>query len=251
MNIILSNYSQPYLYKDTNINLLCCFSPSLIEDYFDYNMYYIRPWKIHIFKNIDINIPASTRVNLPEYIDDYGNILLECNPCIYKNSNIMTYTCGFKKHPKSEICYYFAKVEIENNSYKNFQILSKTFNAIIYNDYIYQISKDQKSIEVLSFKTLEKINNFIIVKDSSFSIYRITKVYNSEDLILTMSSPNSVLSLLVDSNMSIKKILKDNNNDIYKCSLYDNYLAYTIKDTNGIQENRSIKIIDDYNALLC
>lgn len=246
MNTVLYNYSQPYLYENNSINLLCCFAEYLVEDYFDNNIYFLKPWKIHLFENINTNTTHSIRLNLPEYVEGYGNVLIECNPCIYPDSNIMTYTCGFKKHPRSAVSYYFVKVELDNNSYKNFQILSRTFNAIIHNNCIYQISKDKKSIEVLKPDTLEPINSITVVEDMQSEISRITKIYNSENLILTISSPNSVSSLLVDSNISIKKILKDNNNDIYKCSLYNNYLAYTIKDSDDIQEKRSIKLINNY-----
>lgn len=246
MNKTLSNYSQPYLYQDTNVNLLCCFADGLVEDYFNNNIYFIKPWKIHLIKDINLNNYESSRLDLPDHVDGYGRVLIECNPCVCADTNIMTYTCGFKQNPRSAVSYYFVKVEIDNNSYKNFQILSKTFNAIIHNDYIYQISKDKKSIEVLNLNTLEQINSFVIIKDERSSINRITKVYNSNDLIITISSPDAICSWLLDINMSTKKILQDLGNDIYKCSLYENYLAYTIKDTNDIQENRSIKIIDNY-----
>lgn len=246
MNKILSNYSQPYLYEETNINLLCCFADSLIEDYFDHHQYFIKPWKIHLFKNINVDNASSIRLDLPCYIEGYGYVLIECNPCVYKNSNIMTYTCGFKMNPRSAVRYYFVKVEIDNNSYKNFQILSQAFNAIIIDDYIYQISKDKHCIEVLSLNTLEQINSYTIVEEEMSSINRISRVYNSNDLILTIATPTSESSMLVDINMDIKKMLKDSDTNIYKCSLYKNYLAYTIKDSNDIQEKRSIKIIDNY-----
>jgi hypothetical protein len=240
MNLILNDYSQPYLYPNNNkINLLCCFASDFMEDYFNNSSYLLKPWKIHLVEGIDQNNTNSIRLNLPEHIENYGNIIIECNPCIYHNTNIITYTCGFKKSSKSAISYYMVSAQLNENSLQNFQILSKTFNGVILNNNIYQISKDKKSIETLNLNTLEKLNTFQMINEDRSSINRITNVYNTNNLIITISNSSSHYSVLTDSNLSTIETIQHDGSNIYKCSIYNNYLAYTIKQN----DNRSINII--------
>ena len=50
--------------------------------------------------------------------------------------------------------------------------------------------------------------------------------------------------MLMDENLKIIKDITMDGEDIYKCSIYKDYLAYTIKDTDKMyaNENRSIVV---------
>ena len=50
--------------------------------------------------------------------------------------------------------------------------------------------------------------------------------------------------LLIDENLEIIKDITMDGEDLYKCSIYKDYLAYTIKDPDKMyaNENRSIVV---------
>jgi len=243
--MILHNYSQPYLYEHNNqIKLLCCYAKDSIQDTFGKNTYTIKPWKIYHIENI--NNAQSYRLNLPNYIKDYGNILIECNPCYYKNNdNIMTYTCGIKKKYNSAVVYYIVSVEKEDDKFYNLQIIHKAFNGIINNGLLYCVSGVGMGVDVVDLKTKKIVNTKKIRYKEYTSIIRITKLYDSNNMILTTGGKKGNASILVNSKLEILKNITHNQKEIYKCSIYKDYLAYTVKndtiETN--LEDRSIQIV--------
>lgn len=241
----LSRYSQPYLYeKDSEINLWCCYAEDSIYDIFGKQEYLIKPWKIHIIKNILSN-SLSIRPDLPNIIDGYGKILIECNPCCYKANNIITYTCGIKKDYKSAVIYYVVSAEQDDNKFYNLQVLHKAFNGVINNGFLYCVSGANMTVDIVDLKTKKIVKTKKIIYNEYTSIIRITKLYDSNNMILTTGGKKGNASILVNSELEILKNVTYNQKDIYKCSIYKDYLAYTVKndtvETN--LENRSIQIV--------
>jgi len=231
----LKNYSQPYLYRTNNsLNMLCCYAEKSIVDKFNNEEYTIKPWKIHKIDDV-LNNQKSSRLDLPEYIRGYGRVLVECNPCVYSDSSIMTYTCGFKKHPKSAVLYYVVSID---SAYKNIKILRRTFNGILHKGLLYCTSFENhgKNIDIIDIDTNTRISTHKIVDDSS-SILRISKIFDSDDFIITSSSKDQNRSMLVNENLELKKEFPG----LYKCSLCDEYLAHTL--TEPETEKRAINII--------
>ena len=50
--------------------------------------------------------------------------------------------------------------------------------------------------------------------------------------------------MLIDENLEIIKDITIDGEDVYKCSIYKDYLAYTVKDPSKLyaSENRSIVV---------
>lgn len=237
-DIELPNYSQPYLYeRNGTINMLCCYAKKTISDQFNKRVYSIKPWKIHLIEDIKNNKIAS-KIDLPKYIKGYGYVLVECNPCVYSDNSLLTYTCGFKKNPQSAVYYYVVSIDAE---YKNIKVLHRSFNGVLHNGLLYCTSSENrgKNIDIIDIVGERKIGTNQIIDNGS--IIRISKIFDSNKFIVTYCSRKGNDSIILDENLK-----KEQNilNDLYKCSIYKNYLAYTT--TEPYTENRSIKIIDNY-----
>lgn len=232
----LENYSQPYLYlQDKNINLLCCYCKESVIDTFAGEEYSINPWKIHNISNIKEGFNSS-RLELPEYINGYGRVFVECNPCVYSDNNLMTYTCGFKQNPQSAVHYYVVSVD---NKYRRINVLHRAFNGVLHKGNLYSTSK--KNIDIIDIKNNKIISTHNIIKDES-TILRITKIFGTNEFIITACRKQGNYSIWLDEDLNIKQKIKANNKDIYKCSIYKNYLAYTTAEP--YTEKRSIILVN-------
>ena len=241
--MILHGHSQPYLYENNNqVNLLCCYAKACIQDKFGKNSYTIKPWKIHRIKDIKNNT-KSDRLNLPNYIKDYGKVLVECNPCVYKDNNIITYTCGFKKHELSAVVYYVVMAELKNNTITNFTVLHRAFNGVLHNSLLYCVSSNTKNIDIIDLSKNTTVKTDVFAEDAFESIVRISKVFDADKFVITIGGKNGDRSILVNDKLEYLRPITDNNTDLYKCSIFKNYLAYTVKDDDSRLENRSIKIL--------
>jgi hypothetical protein len=80
-------------------------------------------------------------------------------------------------------------------------------------------------------------------------IYRLNKIFNEDKFIVTgQTADKSYLSLLTDSSFNIIKELKNNNNEsVYKCSLLNNELVYTLKLNDSSYESREL-VEETYNG---
>lgn len=238
------NFSQPYLYPNNNsIDLLCCFSEDILIDTFGEHRYPIRPWKIHLIKDVENNDEA-IRLKLPEYIPNYGKVILECNPCVYPNNNILTYTCGIKENDKSAILYYMVSISYDDiiGKYNDIKIVSKTFNGVLHQNNIYKISKylDNECIEIIDIDT----NQILKTLKLNEEINRITKIFDSNDFIVTTSiDRDKKQSIIIDKDLNIIKKLENT----YKCSIYRNYFAHTILHNSSEIESRSLEVIKSSN----
>jgi hypothetical protein len=248
----LNNSSQPYLYvNENNLLMLYCFAESSVTRVFGDASYKVRPWKIKLYNlNTDLNITLNTITSLP----DKGQVVVECNPHIFIHNNQieLCYTAGFAKTATSPIVYYFCSMKSDNLSFDNlydFQIISKTFNGTYLNSNNYLLI-DKKNYDVDTITQNLKINNKIIDSYSNFNleeILRIINVFNSNYFLITGKKENNYISYLLNNDLSINKKIQNNNNEnVYKCSIYPKVLAYTnvlnTEEQDQTNEQRSIVI---------
>lgn len=245
-NIILQNSNQPYLYfNEQDMVLLYCFADHTIDMIFG-NRYTIRPWKIRR-KNLTTN--EDIEVNTPKSHSDYGNVIIECNPHIQTINNVSTlyYIAGFNKGPNKPIRYYLCSIPVndltlENIEHSNFNILKRTFTGTVSDNYI--IYNNTKSSNGKIFK--KSINNSSIIETIDLSslgltnILKISKIYNQNKFIITAQTQNNqFVSLLLDEDFNlIEEILNNNNESVYKCSILNDKLIYTVKVEDENIENR-------------
>ena len=232
--MIFPNSHQPYLYSYLNNKyLLYCYADHESSLLFNTEEYKIKLWKIHLkllfgSQYKDIILPTITNYQ------DYGNIVLECNPHIYQNFETgelyLCYTAGFQKHSTSHIEYHLCKVKINDlpvfdidNS--TFEVIKQTFTGTLFNDMIIYVGSDKTNHK----SVLMKNNDIIDIKELKYNhIYKITNVFNTENFIITYSAEDDTNhSHILDSHLQpIREITNTAGSPVYKCSLLDNLLVY-------------------------
>lgn len=212
--------------------------------------YDLRGWKIY-HKNL--NDDNGVVVDTPQHHPEYGEVILECNPhpVIINNEIYLYYTAGFYKQPNSPIKYKLCSIRSQNMVFSSLDHNSWTtiidaFSATRYMDNLI-FSKKINNKSILYKQDLATGDVSEIVVDALIDqwIYKINKIFNENLMIIT--TPDQ--SILLNDNLSyIKNITNNQNQNIYKCSILDNVLAYTIKHNDSrLQESRSIVIEDmDY-----
>ena len=236
------NSSQPFLYVNNNGQkcLLYCYADSLRTLVFG-NEYSIRTWKAYhknYVTNEVISIPTPTSHEI------HGEVILECNPHLY--SNKLYYTAGFNKGPNTPVVYYLCSLDIsplDPTVVSNFTVIKQTFSGTVADNVPYYANPN-KNGKVL--KGIENVQEFDL---GLVYIYRLNKIFNEDKFIVTgQTADKQYLSLLTDSSFNIIKELKNNNNEsVYKCSLLNNELVYTLKLNDNSHESRQL-VEEVYNG---
>jgi len=243
-DILLKDYSQPFLYEqDNKLSLLCCFARWNIAEKFGSEGFTIKAWKIHRVSDV-LNNTKSERIKLPKQIEGYGRVVLECNPCLH-NENLLTYTCGIKTHDLSAIYYFIIAAQLDGNKCLDYKVIHRAFNGAFHDKYIYYISNLGKTLEIANaydITDIRKTKTFSLEKDEQ--IIRLNRIYNHEIFVITVAGRGTAKSMLIDENLEIIKDITIDGEDVYKCSIYKDYLAYTVKDPSKLyaSENRSIVV---------
>lgn len=246
--MLLDNSSQPYLYKDSSdaTCLLYCHAEQTLNLLFG-NSFRIRPWKIR-YRNLNSNFDEIIPTN--RYQEGYGKVLVECNPHINLINNQLTlfYTAGFSNGRDTPIKYYYCAMDSEDYTFmnlSNFRIIQPTFTACIFNDKIIYIQKTQHSDKLMSKDYGSDNATEITVSGMDLiEIVRITKLFDQNKLIMTGRNPENIdTSYLINSDLHVEKAIKNiYNYNVYKCSLLDNQLAYTVK-VNPHSDNEHRQIV--------
>ncbi len=244
---MILNSNQPYLfYNNSNdICLLYCYAAEQKQLFFG-NYYYVKPWKIRIKNyalNTDREVPTITSLK------GYGDVIIECNPHIYKLDNkiFLNYICGFNMGDNKPIFYFFCSVESMDESFDvllepTFSVIQHTFTATRYDDNCLIYVNDMNNRNSLTKKNL-LTGGEAVISFGSFdilNIYRIIKIYNSDKFIMTcQDGSNLIYSYILDSKLNIIEEIKNiSNQSIYKCSVLGNNLIYTVRDNSDETENR-------------
>lgn len=241
----LLNSSQPYLYNINNdLMLLYCFAAEPITRYFRQNSYQIKPWKIY---NYNLTNDSNISIDTPTTITDKGQVIVECNPHVYIHNNYveLVYTAGTVVDVQSPVVYYICSIKSNDLNFNNlydFKILaSSIFNGTYHNNNLLLIDKSNITADTLVEKSQDTEN--IINTYSHFDlteILRIINVFDNDKYIITGKYNTNYKSYLLNHDLSINSTLKNSNNeDIYKCTIHSNLLAYTVMGEGGY-ENRSI-----------
>ena len=232
--------NQPYLFFNKNNEecLFFCKAEKTITLQFG-NNYEITPWKIALFVNgIEIEI------KLPTLQFAHGRVVIECNPhIIIKNElPIFYYVAGFMLNPGAPILYYLCSLETnwQFSEFKNFKIIKQTFTGTVINDKIITGNKEgQLFVEDIVYEPFANIG----------SIYRVIPIHaNKNYFLITVSLTNGEdTSFVVSNDLNFYSVLKNKKNkNIYKCSILQNKIIYTVKNTNGgAIEDRSL-VVEEY-----
>jgi hypothetical protein len=242
--MLLSNSSQPYLYNDNNVSrMLYCCADHAIDLNYGGSIYTIRPWKI---KLLDLSNNTSVLVPTVSYDEQYGRVALECNPhIIISNSTIkLYYTVGFMKSDDSPIVYYLCSMTADNLSLTNltdFTVVQKTFSGTFLTDSELLFVDKIYGKDTLVRKTIGSTNGSLVPVDtmSLEEILRVTRTFDTNQIIITgKTSQKTYVSYLLNNDLSIdKKINNSYGMDIYKCSILNNVLAYTVRNESYNKED--------------
>lgn len=251
----LNNSSQPYLFVNTNtVDMLYCYADHSIDLSFGQSSYVIRPWKI---KKFNLTNETSTDLQTMLFDNEYGRVALECNPHIRLNNGEvkLCYTAGFMKTDNDPIKYYLCSMTADNlnlDNLRDFTVIHKTFSGTLLNSNELLFVDKVYGKDVLAKKNLNSnIANIINTEYLNLSeILRITTVYNSDQIIITgKNKEQTYVSYLLNSDLSIDYIITNlYNMNVYKCSMLNNLLAYTVRnDSYGSEdvESRSIVVEGD------
>jgi hypothetical protein len=222
---------QPFLFynNQNKINLLFCNSIEKINLFFG-NSFEIDPWKIYLKNENNIEFPIET---LKEDLK-YGKVFIECNPHLFHKNNLLYfgYNAGFSKGKNTPIIYRYVyfETDLNLNVLSDYNIKDQVcFNSMLLNDDFFYIKKYIHRDYII--KNSEKLEIPLNIK----RIYKISPIFNNfENFIITFEdSVNLKQSWLLNIDGSIVKEIKNKNNEsIYKCSILDNFLAYSIKTEN-------------------
>ena len=251
----LNNSSQPYLFNNSDeIDMLYCYADHSIDLSFGNSSYVIRPWKI---KKIDLNNNTSTDIQTTLVHSEYGRVALECNPHIKLENNTVKlyYTAGFMKTDSDPIRYYLCRMTADNlnlDNLRDFTVVHKTFSGtLLDNNYLLFVDKVYGK-DVLVRKNLN--SNMADIIDTDYlnlaEILKIANVFNSDKVIITgKTKQQSYVSYLLNSDLTIDHIINNSYNmNVYKCSILNNLLAYTVRNDSHSPEDvesRSIVVEGD------
>lgn len=241
----INNSSQPFLYPD---HILYCYAEHNIELFFG-QPFNIRPWKIrnrNILSGHDYEIPTN------RYHDELGRVVLEANPSVAYNNNKWTiyWTAGFSNGKNTPIRYYYCSMDSNDDSLQNlvnFQIIQQTYTGAVVTGSL--LFKDETSSnpdtnlvsKVINTDSLQAVH----VDNLNLSnIDKITSIFGSDDFIVGGTDLNNLsVSYVIDQNYTIRQRLKNSYNyDVYKCSVFNNTLAYTVH-TNKYTQNEHRTIV--------
>lgn len=214
------------------------------------NSFTIRPWKIR-YKNLDSGFDEIVPTH--RYQDGYGKVLVECNPhiSIINNQLTLLYTAGFSNGRDTPIKYYYCAMDSDDYTFmtlRNFRIIQPTFTACLFNDKIIYVQKTKDGDKLMSKSYGVEAGEEISVGNLDLvEVVRISKIFNQNKLIMTgRNGFNIDTSYIVNSDLQVEKAIKNQYDyDVYKCSILDNQLAYTVKiNPQSNNEHRSIVIED-------
>lgn len=254
--MLLINSSQPYLFTSAeSTNMLYCYADHSIDLSFGNSSYVIRPWKI---KKINLSNNISTDIQTTLIHNQYGRVAIECNPHIKIEDNTVKlyYTAGFMKTDSDPIKYYLCSMTANNLSLENlrdFTVVHKTFSGTILDpNYLLFVDKVYGK-DVLVRKNIHSNTADIIIGTDYLNlgeILRITNVFDSDKVIITgKTKEQAYVSYLLNSDLTIDHIITNSYNmNVYKCSLLNNLLAYTVRNDSHSPEDvesRSIVVEGD------
>ena len=258
MSTLIQNSSQPYLYKDNNnlSQMLYCYADHSIDLSYGSSSYKIRPWKI---KKLNLDTQESSVIQTVSYHQDYGLAILECNPHLYIKDGIIKlyYTAGFMKEEGNPITYHLCSMTADNlnlDHLVDLSIIEKTFSGTMINDNELLCVQKAYGKDILVKKDINSNNGRIISLDylQIDEILRLTKRFDNDKVIITGKTyQKNYVSYLLNNNLIIEDssiIQNSYNMDVYKCSLLDNIMAYTVRNESyGPEDVESRSIVIENN----
>ena len=246
---------QPFLFQDLNnkIKILFCLAK---EDEALVNK--IRPWKIFI-DTIDLKNPKEIKTSLSK------KNIIECNPSLFQKENklFFSYNKG-ERNNDGKFQYNLIIHEINNFNFDNLGepkiIKENIFNGCIKNNMIFCVENQaSKVIKIFDFNNPDLLIKEISSSEFNFVTFiRANPIFNKNKIIFTGENarppfvkfkdlPISYSSFIFDLNTFKveKELINKNNKNLYKSSLFENYLAYAEK-LDGF-ENRQI-FIEEINS---
>lgn len=244
----LNNSSQPFLYPN---HILYCYSEHSIDLFFG-GSFSIRPWKIrnrNMLSGEDYEIPTQ------RYNEELGRVVLEANPSVSSINNLwkIYWTAGFSNGKNSPIRYYYCSMDSVDETLKdlsNFQIVQQTYNGAVVSEQL--LFKDETSSNpnttIVKRAVDNEITNSINISDLDLSnIDKITPIFGTTKFIVGGTDHSNInVSYVVDQDYMIRQKLKNSYNyDVYKCSILDSLLAYTVHTNKYTQDEHRAVVIEN------
>lgn len=244
----LNNSTQPFLYPD---NILYCYSEYSIDLFFG-KSFSVRPWKIrnrNIISGEDYEVPTQ------RYNEELGRVVLEANPSIVYSNNIwkIYWTAGFSNGKNTPIKYYYCSMDSVDGSLQNlanFQVIQQTYTGAFVSDSL--LFKDETSSNP-NTSLVKKAANDNIIEPISIdnldlsNIDKITPIFGTTKFIVGGTDHSNInVSYVVDQDYMIRQKLKNSYNyDVYKCSILDSLLAYTVHTNKYTQDEHRAVVVEN------
>jgi hypothetical protein len=243
--MIIKNSTQPFLYRNdiNELGLLYCYADHPVDLLFG-DSFTIQPWKIN-----SRNLITGQNKILPTNTFDkkLGKVVMECNPSIDVIDNKLTifWTAGFSNGKNTPISYYYCAMDSEDYTFtnlNNFRILHKGYSCIYLNGSLIYKEETLNSEEPLMIKSLSlDTSSVLTIQDFDLlDISRINRIFNKNQLIVTGKNPENIDCSYIINDLGVieKRIKNSYNYDVYKCSIFENTLAYSVV----IDNNKSIVV---------
>lgn len=218
---------QPYIFENaTGLAMLLCTAFEDIQVDFNGKPTTVRPWKISWRQGL---FGTDMVLNTPAAI--LGSpVILECSPslCKRKGKWYLTYLAGLNISSARPIVYRVVTVPIDIDSmvvlgsdYAVAPVVTGSATKTTNNCYF--VGKDLKSIQTLLGSSLR-------VQTDYQQVTRVINVFDSEQLMVTLCKDSNYFSGFFDPNtLAFTRVQNNADEDIYKCSVYKDQLAYAKK----------------------
>jgi len=214
--------NQPFLFANgTDRAMLCCRSgPPLTFDFG--GAYQIDPWKIWL--EGDLPRPLATPTAGPA-----GSIVVECNPHLTRQGGSwrLGYNAGFHQGVGTPVVYHhvWLETDLELQQFGELQFGARSFSACQIGPHFYSTQKTSSGARLL------RNGVPVSLPFAHQSIYRICPIFERNDAWLMTVSDGSVdRSWMVQAeSLEATQLVNAAGENIYKCSLLGNELAYTVK----------------------
>lgn len=224
--------NQPFLFRQgDHIAMLGCRSGEPLNLQFG-RAYQIHPWKIWLEGDLPRPLPTPTQ-------GPAGAIVVECNPHLFRHDDRwhLGYCAGFNQGPGTPVVYHhvWLETDLSLGHFGPLQFGSRSFSACRVGQNLYSVQKTADGDRLL------RDGLPVFLPFACQSIYRICPVFERDDMwLMTVADAGLDRSWLVTAaSLQATPVLNAAGQHVYKCSLLDDHLAYTVK---GPGQERSILI---------
>lgn len=214
--------NQPFLFRQgIQRAMLCCRSTGPLTLQFG-TPYQIDPWKIWLEGDSPRPLPTPTQ-------GPAGSILVECNPHLFRHNDQwhLGYNAGFHQGPGTPVIYHhvWLETDLSLEHFGPLQIGTRSFSACRSGPNILSVQKTADGDRLL------RDGLPVSLPFAYESIYRLCPIFARDDVwLMTVADAGLDRSWMVTAaTLESAPVLNAAGEHVYKCSLLDDQLAYTVK----------------------